>query len=105
MKKNLTKEGLAVLMNELTAMKSRYRPVQEEKRPTGFFSTAEMAKKYGIAHRVMQRWVSESVSLGEMEVRFVRRKTNGWFVRKSPVYKFKTKAHAKSFKSRHKGKR
>jgi hypothetical protein len=105
MRKNLTKEGLGVLLNELTAMKSRYRPVKEEKMPTGFFSTAEMAKKYGIAHRVMQKWVSESLSLKELEVRFVRRRTNEWFVRKIPVYKFKTKADAKSFKSRHKGKR
>ncbi len=103
--KNLTKDGLAVLMNELTSMKSRYRPVREEKRPTGFFSTAEIAKRYNIAHRVSQRWVSESLSLGELEVKFVRINTNGVFVRKSPVYKFKTKKDEKSFKSRHKRER
>jgi hypothetical protein len=103
MKKNLTKDGLALLLNELSSMKSRYRRVKEETMPTGFFSTAELAKQYDTVQRVTQRWVSESLSLGELEVRFVRMNTNGVFIRKTPVYKFKTKKHEKSFKSRHKG--
>ena len=42
---------------------------------------------------------------GKLDVLFVRRKTNGVFVKKIPVYKFKTKAYEKSFKSGLKGKR
>ena len=105
MKKNLTKDGLALLLNELSSMKSRYRRVKEETMPNGFFSTADLAKRYGTVQRVTQKWVSESLSLGELEVRFVRRNTNGVFVKKIPVYKFKTKKHEKSFKGRHKRER
>lgn len=104
MKTKLAKGAEKKFLNELTSSRTRYRPVKEEDMPSGFFSTASLAKKYGIAHRVSQRWVSESLSLKELEVRFVRRKTNEFFVRKIPVYKFKTKTDEKSFKSRHKGK-
>jgi len=96
-----------VFLNELSNLrgfKSRYRAVKEEPMPNGFFSSADLAKKYNTVQRVTQRWISESIQRNELEIRFVRRSTNGVFVRKIPVYKFKTKANAKSFKSRHQGK-
>jgi hypothetical protein len=106
MKKTFSKSDFQEFLNEMSAhgSNSRYRPVKEEPMPKGFFTSREMAKSYDTVHRVSQRWISELLSLGKLEVRFVRRKTNGVFVKKIPVYKFKTKADEKSFKSRHQGK-
>jgi hypothetical protein len=91
-------------INELKGDR-RYTPVTEEKMPTGFFSSAELAKSYNTVQRVSQRWISELMSEEKMTVLFVRRKINGTFVKKIPVYKFKKKSDEKEFKSRHKGKR
>jgi hypothetical protein len=100
-----TKTKFSQFINELLAEKAfRYKKVKEESMPTGFFSSADLAKRCNIAHRVSQRWISEGLSLGELEVRFSRRKINDLFVKKIPIYKFKTKADEKSFKGRHKGK-
>lgn len=91
-------------INELRADR-RYIPVKEEKMPAGFFSSAEVARRYDIAQRVSQKLIADLMSKGKLEVRFVRRKTNGVFTKKIPVYKFKLKSDEKSFKSRLKGKR
>lgn len=99
----MKKANFEVFVNELK-VRQRYAPVQEETMPKGFFSSAEMAKQYGTVQRVSQRWLSQLMSEGKMEVRFVRRKINGVFVKKIPVYKFKTKSYEKSFKSGLKGK-
>lgn len=98
-----SKEKLSQFLNELS-VRTRYNPVKEEPMPKGFFSSAGLAKKYSTVQRVSQRWISEMMSDGILEVRFVRTKTNGVFVKKIPVYKFKRKADEKSFKSRFKGK-
>lgn len=98
------KVNLTQLMNEMN-VRHQCRLMQEEKMPKGFFSSAEMARQYDTVQRVSQRWISQLMSEGKLEVQFVRRKTNGVFVKKIPVYKFKTKAYEKSFKSRFKGKR
>jgi hypothetical protein len=87
------------LVNELN-IRHRYKPVKEEPMPKGFFSSAEMAKKYDTVQRVSQRWISFLMGANALEVRFVRRRINGVFVKKIPVYKFKHKADEKEFKSR-----
>lgn len=99
MKKTFTKEELQEFLNELTLVRTRYRLVKEEQMPKGFFTSRDLAMKYNIVQRVSQRWISDSVARNELEVRFARRKT-GVFVRKVPIYKFKTKKDEKSFKSR-----
>jgi len=99
----MKKTNFEVFVNELK-VRQRYSPVQEETMPKGFFSSADMAKQYSTVQRVSQRWLSQLMAEGKMEVRFVRRKINGVFVKKIPVYKFKTKAYEKSFKSGLKGK-
>ena len=92
-------------INELVASKSvRSDKVREEQMPSGFFSSADLAKQFNTVQRVSQKWISESLGMGELEVRFARRKTNGIFIKKIPIYKFKTKAYEKSFKGRHKRK-
>ena len=103
MKKTFTTRELREFINELTLVKPRYQKVREEQMPKGFFSSRDMAKKYGTVHRATQSLISDALARNELEVRFVRRRTNGVFVRKIPVYKFKTKAYEKSFKSRIKG--
>lgn len=100
----MKKTELIQFVNELN-VRHRYRTMTEEPMPKGFFSSAELAKQYDTVQRVSQRWISQLMSEGKLEVRFVRRKTNGVFVKKIPVYKFKTKAYEKSFKSGLKGKR
>lgn len=97
------KVNFTEFVNELN-VRHRYKPVKEEPMPTGFFSSAEMAKQYDTVQRVSQRWISRLMSDGHLEVRFVRRKINGVFVKKIPVYKFKKKTYEKSFKSGLKGK-
>ena len=103
MKKTFTTQELEEFINEL-AHRPRYGRVKEEQMPKGFFSSLDMAKQYNTVLRVSQRWISQLLMEGKLEVKFVRRKQNGVFVRKIPVYKFKTKAYEKSFKSRLKGK-
>lgn len=93
-----------VFVNEMNSFQ-RYKPVTEEPMPKGFFSSRELASQYDTVHRVSQRWISQLMADGKLEVLFVRRKINGVFVKKIPVYKFKTKAYEKSFKSGLKGKR
>jgi hypothetical protein len=90
-------------INELKGDR-RYKPVTEEEMPKGFFSSAELARSYGIVQRVSQKWISELMAEEKMEVLFVRRKINGTFIKKIPVYKFKNKSDEKEFKSRHKRK-
>lgn len=97
------KVNFTEFVNELN-VRHRYKPVKEEPMPKGFFSSAEMAKQYDTVQRVSQRWISRLMSDGHLEVRFVRRKINGVFVKKIPVYKFKKKTYEKSFKSGLKGK-
>lgn len=99
-----SKADYKVFINEMNSYQ-RYRPVTEEPMPKGFFSSRELASQCGTVHRVSQRWISQLMADGKLEVRFVRRKINGVFVKKIPVYKFKTKAYEKSFKSGLKGKR
>jgi len=79
---------------------NRYIPVKEEPMPKGFFSSADLAKKYNTVQRVSQGWIALAMSMNALEVRFVRRRTNGVFVKKIPVYKFKHKSDEKEFKSR-----
>jgi hypothetical protein len=98
------KVNFTELVNELN-IRHRYKPVKEEPMPKGFFSSAEMAKKYNTVQRVSQRWISFMMGANALEVRFVRRRINGVFVKKIPVYKFKHKADEKEFKSRLKRKR
>ncbi len=93
------KVNFTEFVNELN-VRHRYKPVKEEPMPKGFFSSAEMAKKYDTVQRVSQRWISFLMSMNALKVRFVRRKINGVFVKKIPVYKFKQKADEKEFKSR-----
>jgi|LauGreDrversion4_2_1035121.scaffolds.fasta_scaffold03055_5 hypothetical protein len=95
-----TKTKFREFINEINSYRNRYIPVKEETMPKGFFSSAEMAKQYNTVHRVSQRWISELMSEGKLEVLFVRRTINKVFVKRIPVYKFKTKAYEKSFKSR-----
>lgn len=97
------KVNFTEFVNELN-VRHRYKRLEEEPMPKGFFSSAEMARKYDTVQRVSQRWISFLMSMNALEVRFVRRKTNGLFVKKIPVYKFKHKADEKEFKSRLKGK-
>lgn len=97
------KVNFTEFVNELN-VRNRYKRLKEEPMPKGFFSSAEMAKKYDTVQRVSQRWISFLMSMNALEVRFVRRKTNALFVKKIPVYKFKHKADEKEFKSRLKGK-
>jgi hypothetical protein len=93
------KVNFTEFVNELN-IRHRYNPVKEEPMPKGFFSSAEMAKKYDTVQRVSQRWISFLMGANALEVRFVRRRINGVFVKKIPVYKFKHKADEKEFKSR-----
>lgn len=101
--KTFTKEELREFMEELNTS-NRYVRAKEEPMPKGFFSSSDLAKKYNIAQRVSQRWLSESLAKNELEVKFVRRRASVVAVRRIPVYKFKSKADEKSFKSRHKRK-
>lgn len=94
-----TKTKFREFINEINSFRNRYIPVKEEPMPKGFFSSAEMARQYNTVQRVSQRWISELMSDGKLEVKFVRRKINEVFIKKIPVYKFKTKAYEKSFKS------
>lgn len=98
------KTDYKVFINEMNSCR-RYKPVTEEPMPKGYFSSRELARQYGTVQRVSQKWISELMANGKLDVLFVRRKTNGVFVKKIPVYKFKTKAYEKSFKSGLKGKR
>jgi hypothetical protein len=89
-----------IFVNEMNSFQ-RYKPVKEEPMPKGFFSSRELAKQYDIVQRVSQKWISQLMADGKLEVLFIRRKINGVFVKKIPVYKFKTKAYEKSFKIGH----
>lgn len=93
------KVNFTEFVNELN-VRFRYERLKEEPMPKGFFSSAEMAKQYDTVQRVSQRWISFLMSMNALEVKFVRRKSNGLFVKKIPVYKFKRKADEKEFKSR-----
>ena len=93
-----------VFVNEMNSFQ-RYKPVKEEPMPKGFFSSRELASQCDIVHRVSQRWISQMMEMNALEVRFVRRKINGVFIKKIPVYKFKHKSDEKEFKSRLKRKR
>lgn len=100
------KRELLNIINEINQdRKSRnYNHAQEEPLPKGYFSSSEISKKYSIHRRSAQSLISEQLGLGRLFVQFVRRRTNGLFVKRIPVYKFKNKSHEKSFKSRLKGK-
>jgi hypothetical protein len=94
------------VINEINADKRSqpYIPMEEEPLPKGFFSSKDIARKYATHHRRVQYLISELMFQKRLFVQFVRRKTNGLFVKRIPVYKFKNKTDEKSFKSRLKGK-
>jgi len=83
-------------LNELSNSASRYRRVTEESIPPQFYSSREIAKRFGMNHRVCQRKISEYLEDGKLEVIWARRKSV-LAVRKVPCYKFKKKSYEKSF--------
>jgi hypothetical protein len=103
MKRLFTKKEWRNFLNELTVVKNRYRPVEEEAVPKGYYSSSEMALKYKKNHRVCQRLINEHLKQGKLSVIWARRKS-GIAIRKVPCYKFKKKSYEKSFQSRPKRK-
>lgn len=101
------KQDLLNIINEINRerKKTNYIAVEVEELPKGYFSSRELSRKYNIQKRRVQEKISEELERRTLLVKFVRLATNGIFVRKTPVYKFKNKKDEKSFKSRLKGKR
>ena len=100
------KRELLNIINEINQDRKapRYTPVQEEPLPKGYFTSSDLSRKYAIHRRRIQFLISEELGLGRLMVQFVRRRINGLFIKRIPVYKFKRKSDEKSFKSRLKGK-
>lgn len=100
------KRELLNIINEINSDKKarHYNHLQEEKLPKGYFTSRDLSKKYAIHRRRMQYLISDELAEGRLLVQFVRRRINGLFIKRVPVYKFKRKDHEKSFKSRLEGK-
>jgi len=85
-------------LNELASDNTRYKRVSEESIPSQYYTSRDIAKKFGMNHRVCQRKLSEYLLEEKLEVIWARRRVSVVAVRKMPCYKFKKKSYEKSFK-------